>query len=60
VASSFLSSLEVCELLQVDLSVLNRLEKEGILLPKRRLPYNGKRLYEKREVEEYLKSIHPK
>ena len=58
--STFLSSLEICRLLQIDLSVLNRLEKEGILLPKRKLPLNGKRLYAKEDVDEYLRSIKTK
>lgn len=56
-ADTFLSSLEVCSLLQINVSVLDRLEKEGILLPKRKLPLNGKRLYDKKDVKAYLRSI---
>lgn len=60
VTDTFLSSLDICRLLEIDLSVLNRLEKEGILLPKYKLPLNGKRLYAKKDVDEYLRSIRTK
>ncbi|MCM1237210.1 MAG: hypothetical protein NC489_44650 [Ruminococcus flavefaciens] len=53
----YMTSLEVCRLLQIDISVLNRLEKEAILLPKRKLPYNGKRLYDKKDVIEYFQNV---
>lgn len=57
---TFMTSLEICRLLQIDISVLNRLEKEGILLPKHKLPLNGKRLYAKKDVDVYLRSIQGK
>lgn len=55
--SAFLTSSEVCKLLEVSLNVLNRLEKKGLLKPKSKLSTNGKRFYLADDVDKYAESI---
>lgn len=55
--SAFLTSSEVCKLLEVSLNVLNRLEKKGLLKPKSKLSTNGKRFYSADDVDKYAESI---
>lgn len=53
----FMTSTEVCKYCQFSMSVLNKLEVEGSLKPKRKLPINHKRLYEKEDVDKFLEGI---
>lgn len=55
--SAFLTSSEICKLLDVNLNVLNRLEKKGLLIPKCKLSTNGKRFYSADDVNKYAESI---
>lgn len=52
--SVFMTSTEVCKYCQFSMSVLNKLEAEGSLKPKRKLPINHRRLYEKEDVDRFL------
>lgn len=54
---AFLTSSEVCKLLEINLNVLNRLEKKGLLKPKSKLSTNGKRFYLAADVNKYAESI---
>lgn len=54
---AFLTSSEVCKLLEINLNVLNRLEKKGLLKPKSKLSTNGKRFYSADDVKKYAESI---
>jgi DNA-binding transcriptional MerR regulator len=59
-SDEYMSSTEVCRYLQFSSSVLNKLDKNGTLKPKRRLPSNNKRLYAKEDVDNFLNSISEK
>jgi hypothetical protein len=52
-----MSSSEVRNYLHVSQSVLNGLEKNGKLKPRRILPTSHKRLYAREDVETFEKSI---
>lgn len=56
-ASSYMTSTEVCRYMNCSVTVLNRLEREGLLKPRRQLPLNRKRLYVKKDVDAYLNSL---
>lgn len=53
----WMTSREVCKYCQFSMSVLNSLEKSGVLKPKRKLPINKRRLYNKEDVDKFLDSI---
>jgi len=55
--SDFLTSGDVCRMCQISPSVLNYLNKKKILVPKRKLPTTGKRLYLRSDVLAYIESI---
>lgn len=54
---SFMTSREVCNYMDCSIAVLNRLDKDGILKPARRLPLNNRRLYRQEDVDDYIESI---
>ena len=51
---TFLSASDVRRKLSISVTMLNELESKGILIPCRRLPLNGKRLYLESDVEAML------
>ncbi len=51
-----MSRSEVCEHLGISVSRLNRLEKEGVLQPVRRL-VGGKKLYSSADVNAHMQKI---
>lgn len=53
----YMSSREVMKYAGITLSMLNSLESGGHLLPRRRLPTNGKRFYAKTDVDAFLARI---
>lgn len=53
----FMTSRDVCQYCNFSVSVLNKLEKDGILKPKRKLSVNHRRLYKKEDVDKFLDSI---
>lgn len=55
--NNFLSSIEVCRYCGFSVSVLNRLASEKKLMPVRKLPTNGRRLYRQEDVDNYLNTI---
>lgn len=55
--NDFMTSSDVCKYCNFSMSVLNNLDKRGILKPQRRLLTNRKRLYLKEDVDKFLKSI---
>ena len=55
--TEYMSSSEVRNYLHVSQSVLNGLEKNGKLKPRRILPTSHKRLYAREDVEVFEKSI---
>ena len=57
---NLMTSREVCKYCGFSISVLNKLESDGILKPKRKLPCSNRRLYSKDDVEAFLKSISTK
>ena len=54
---AFMTSKDVCRYCGFSMSVLNKLEKDGILKPKRKLPINHRRLYRKIDVDNFVSSI---
>lgn len=50
-----MTSREVCEYCEFSPSILNRLEKQGLLLPVKKLPASGKRFYCLSDVDAYMK-----
>lgn len=54
---SFLSSGQVRRKLSISNEVLDLLEEQKLLLPRRRLPLNKKRLYLESDVEKFLSKI---
>ena len=54
---AFMTRKDVCRYCGFSMSVLNKLEKDGILKPKRKLPINHRRLYRKIDVDNFLSSI---
>ncbi len=57
VIEKFMTSKEVCRYCGFSVILLNRLEKDGILKPRRRLPTNGRWLYSKADVDDFLNKI---
>lgn len=53
----FMTSKEVVAYAGLTTSMLNSLERSGHLLPRRRIPTSGKRLYAKSDVDVFLESI---
>lgn len=53
----FLTSKEVCRYCNFSMALLNKLERDGQLKPKRRLPMNHRRLYAKEDVDKFLENI---
>lgn len=51
-----MTSREVCEYCNFSSSILNRLERQKLLLPARRLPDSGKRFYRREDVDAYMQS----
>lgn len=51
-----MTSREVCEYCSFSNSILNRLDRQGLLVPVRRLPGSGKRFYRQSDVDAYLQS----
>lgn len=56
-AKKFMTSTEVCKYLDCSVSVLDRLERKGLLKPVRKLPTNKRRLYLQEDVDAYFDSI---
>lgn len=56
----YLTSRETAEYMNVSLSLVNSLESQGQLVPRRKLPTNNKRLYAKSDVDAFLESISSK
>lgn len=53
----YMSSKEVCKFCGFSLGLLNTLEKDGILKPRRVYPISHKRLYLKTDVEKFYDSM---
>lgn len=60
VKQEFMTSREVCNYCNFSMSLLNSLDKKGILKPRRRLPVTNRRLYVQADVDAFLKSISTK
>lgn len=56
----YLTSRETAEYMNVSLSLVNSLESQGQLVPRRKLPTNNKRLYAKSDVDAFLERISSK
>lgn len=56
----YLTSRETAEYMNVSLSLVNSLESQGQLVPRRKLPTNNKRLYAKSDVDVFLERISSK
>lgn len=54
---TYLSSRQVRQYMGITISMLNNLEAKGYLLPRRRVPTSGKRLYAKSDVDRFVESI---
>lgn len=52
-----LTSNEVCRYCDFSRAVLKRLEEQELLVPARRLPASGKRLYRECEVAAYMENL---
>lgn len=53
----FMTSREVCKYCNFSIAVLNSLEKDGYLKPRRRLPISNKRLYIQADIDKFLESL---
>lgn len=56
----YLTSRETAEYMNVSLSLVNSLEAQGQLIPRRKLPTNNKRLYAKSDIDAFLERISSK
>lgn len=56
----YLTGRETAEYMNVSLSLVNSLESQGQLVPRRKLPTNNKRLYAKSDVDAFLERISSK
>lgn len=53
----FLSSIDVKKRLSVSYELVNILDRQGLLSPRRRLPLSHKRLYLKEDVDKFLETV---
>lgn len=53
----YMSSRQVTAYAGITISLLNSLEAQGHLLPRRKIPTSGKRLYAQSDVDRFLDSI---
>ena len=55
-----MTSREVCRYCRFSKSVLGRLDRQELLVPARRLPASGRRLYRESEVAAYMDKLKSK
>lgn len=57
VSNNFMTSTDVCRYCGFSMTLLNSLEKQGYLKPRRKLPTCNRRLYKKEDVDLFLEMI---